>query len=154
MKSTKINYVIVGAFVLLTIAGLIVTTALLTGRTGSADNYHAIYDNVTGVKYGSQVLYEGYPIGQVDDIVPVGQGARMRFRIDFSVQQGWLIPDDSLAKIAAPGLLSAVTISIESGRSATALKPGSEVKSAEAADILAAVTGIAAEIGAIARAKT
>ena len=61
MKNNRLNYVIVGAFVLLVLAGLVASVALLTGRTGATDDYFAIYKNVTGVAFGSRVLFEGFP---------------------------------------------------------------------------------------------
>ena len=108
--------------------GLVVSAALLTGRTGAVDSYYAVYRNVTGVKFGTQVLYEGYPIGQVEQVTPQERGGRMWFRVDFGVTRGWRIPDDSLAQIAAPGLLAAVAININAGSSKSALKPESEIK--------------------------
>ena len=146
MKSNRINYIIVGLFVLMMIAGLMTSLAFLTGRTGSLDSYYAVYNNVTGVKFGSQVVYEGYPIGQVDAITPMEEKGRMRFRVDFSITEGWRIPDNSLAEIAAPGLLAAVTIAISAGDSAKSLKPGGEIAASEASDIMSVVSGVAAEV--------
>ena len=40
MKSNRINYVIVGVFMLTMLAGLIGAVAMLTGRTGAADAYY------------------------------------------------------------------------------------------------------------------
>lgn len=151
MKSTKINYVAVGVFVIGTLTALIAALATLSGRTGATDAYHAVYTNVTGVKFGTQVLYEGYPIGQVEEVTPVAENGGMRFRVDFTVQEGWKIPEDSEAQIRAPGLLSAITISIEAGKSATALKPGAEVVSKEAANIFAVMSSVAGDISNLAQ---
>ena len=73
MRSSKINYLLVGCFVLAMIAAVVVTVATLTGRTGAVDRYYAIYSNVTGIKFGTQVIYEGYPIGQVEKLEPQPQ---------------------------------------------------------------------------------
>jgi len=150
MRSNKINYLVVGSFVLIMLVGLIVSMAMLAGRTGATDTYYAVYRNVTGVKFGTQVVYEGYPIGQVEEVIPEQDGALMRFRVIFEVQEGWRIPDDSIGKIEAPGLLSAITLSIRAGKSETALKPGTEVTGEEASDIFAMVSTVAGEIGSIA----
>ncbi len=147
MRTNKINYFFVGLFVLGSIIALIVAIALLTGRTGATDSYHAYYSNVTGVKFGTQVVYEGYPIGQVIDVVPEPKDGRMRFRIDFDVTEGWKIPDDSIVEIAAPGLLAAVTLSIEAGNSPSPLSPGAEVSARERSDMFAAVTNVASDFG-------
>lgn len=147
MRTNKINYFIVGLFVLTMIVGLIAAVALLTGRTGATDGYHAYYSNVTGVKFGTQVVYEGYPIGQVTDVTPEEREGRMQFRVNFDITEGWKLPDDSVAEIAAPGLLAAVTLAIEAGQSTNALKPGSEIKAKERADMFAAIGDVAGDFG-------
>lgn len=147
MRTSKLNYFAVGLFVLTAIVGLVVAVALLTGRTGATDGYYAYYNNVTGVKFGTQVVYEGYPIGQVTEVSPEPKDGRMRFRVDFDVTEGWILPDDSVAEIAAPGLLAAVTLAIEAGTSQTKLEPGSEVKAAERSDMFAAVANVAGDFG-------
>ena len=40
MKSNKINYLIVGSFVIAVVVGLVVSAALLTGRTGARSEEH------------------------------------------------------------------------------------------------------------------
>jgi len=146
MKSSKINYLAVGSFVIAMLTGLVVSIALLTGRTGAIDDYHIIYHNVTGLKFGTQVLYEGFPIGQVEKISPEPQESGMTFRVGISVKAGWRIPEDSLAQIAASGLLAAASVNINAGPSTTVLKPGSEIKSKETANIFAAMSNVASEI--------
>ncbi len=147
MRTSKINYFIVGMFVITMIVALVISVALLTGRTGATDGYHAYYSNVTGVKFGTQVVYEGYPIGQVIEVTPEEQNGRMRFRVEFDVVEGWRIPDDSIVAIAAPGLLAAVTLAVEAGTSTTALEPGAEVKAQERSDMFAAVADVAGDFG-------
>ena len=147
MKSDKINYVIVGVFMLTMLVGLIGAVAMLTGRTGAADAYYTVYDNVTGIKFGTQVLYEGYPVGQVEDVTPIQEEGRIRFRVDMSVRQGWRIPDDSIAQVAAPGLLSAITVNIEAGKSLTAVAPGERVKGQAAVNLFAVMTSVANDVG-------
>lgn len=146
MNTAKINYVAVGAFVAVALVGFVVSMAMLSGRTGSTDPYHSVYKNVTGVKFGTQVLYEGYPIGQVEEVTPIAEGGAMRFRIDYEVTEGWQIPDDSIARIGASGLLSAITINIDAGTSPIAHKPGVEVKAQEASDLFKVMSGVAGDI--------
>lgn len=143
MRNSKLNYVVVGIFVLAMLSSLIISIAMLSGRTGATDKYFAIYRNVTGLKFGSQVLYEGFPIGQVEQVTPVAQGAMMSFRVDFSVIEGWLIPEDSIAKLAAPGLLSAMTLSLSAGQSAQALQPNSQVIAQEATNAMDMISSLA-----------
>lgn len=146
MRNSKLNYVIVGSFVLAMLVSLIASVVMLTGRTGATDEYYAFYDNVTGVKFGTQVMYEGYPIGQVENVTPVTDDAKMKFKVDFSVVEDWRLPNDSIAKIVAPGLLSAITLSITAGESADALTPGSEIQGQENADMFAVVSQVADDL--------
>ena len=150
MNTAKINYVAVGIFITVAFIGAIVSMALLTGRTGSTDPYHSVYTNVTGVKFGTQVLYEGYPIGQVETVTPVAENGAMRFRVDYEVTEGWQIPDDSVARIGASGLLSAITINIDAGSSPIAHKPGSQIRGQEAADLFSVMSEMAGEVSDIA----
>lgn len=147
MRTGKFSYFAVGLFVIAMLVALIVAVSLLTGRTGATDDYFTVYRNVTGIKFGTQVLYEGYPVGQVERVTPQPEQGRMRFRVDFTVTEGWRIPDDSIAEVAAPGLLSAITISIRAGKSATPLVPGSQVNGQERSDIFAVVSSVASDFG-------
>ncbi|MCP5372380.1 MAG: MCE family protein [Hyphomicrobiales bacterium] len=151
MKSNKINYFIVGTFVIAMIVGLVGAVAMLTGYSGSTDTYYAVYRNITGVKFGTQVMYEGYPIGQVTEVTPTPDDQGMKFRVDLEVIEGWRIPADSQAQIAAPGLLAAVTISIAAGGSQSMLDPGAEVTSREAENIFTVVSSVADEVGRLSR---
>lgn len=128
MRHEKLNYLVAGSFVLLAAAVALVALYWVTGRAGPSDEYHVYYRDVTGLKYGSAVTYEGYRVGQIEDIVPEPDGAGMRFKVQLSVEQGWRIPGDSVARVVATGLISAVSINIEEGNSPTALKPGAEIK--------------------------
>ncbi len=78
-------------------------------------------------------------VGLIEDISPVAQDGRRRYRVDVTVERGWPIPEDSRATITAPGLLSAAVIDIQAGRSETLLEPGSEIPSQEASDVFAIV---------------
>ncbi len=146
MYKQRLNYVIVGAFVTAMLAAGILSVALLAGRTGAVDSYFIVFDNVADVKFGTQVRYEGYPVGQVDDIAPVEHGGGMRFRVNVSVQHGWRIPDDSVARVGSSSFLAAKTIDIAAGQSEAAVAPGGEIPGAPAADIFATINATAAEI--------
>ena len=88
MNSNKINYVMVGTFIIVMAVALVVTIVALSGGRGASDDYHALYRNVTGVKYGTQVLYEGYPDrpGRTGD--PGSRGRRHALSGGFSRSQG------------------------------------------------------------------
>jgi phospholipid/cholesterol/gamma-HCH transport system substrate-binding protein len=127
----------------------IVVLSMLAGRTGATDRYYTIYDNVGGLKFGTQVLYEGYQIGQVESIEPIFEGQNVSFRVNLSVKEGWQIPEDSVARASVSGLLSALTIDIDGGQSKTMLKPGSLIKGASASNFFAALSEIGSEFGEI-----
>lgn len=146
MRNNRINYVVVGGFVLAMVVGLVVSLALLTGRTGASDAYFTVYRNVAGIKFGTQVLYEGYPIGQVEEITPMERDGTMFFRVDFTVAKGWRIPEGSVARVASSGLLAAVTVNIDAGPGGAALEPGSHVAGKEADNIFAAVSSVASDM--------
>lgn len=146
MRDNRVNYIVVGMFVIAMLAALLVSLALLTGRTGPTDTYYAVYDNVSGVGTGTQVLYEGFNVGQVEEIVPVQRNGKTRFQVVLSVREGWRIPADSVAMIAASGLLSAVAVDIRSGDSESMLAPGDEIPAGPSGNMFAVVTDIAAQV--------
>ena len=146
MKNLKLNYLIVGSFMIAIVGALVVTVALLTGRTGPTDDYYTMYDNVAGIAFGTRVLYEGFPIGQVEEIVPQHADGKTRFRVELEVTQGWKIPNDSVAEIAASGILAAVTINLRAGKNSDILAPGAQIPSREANNIMVAVGDITRDI--------
>ncbi len=146
MRSNKINYLIVGSFVIVVLVGLVFSIAILSGQTGPTESYHAYYRNVTGVKFGSQVFYEGYPIGQVRTVTPEERNTRMEFRVDFDIRKDWRIPSDSVAEIGASSLLSAVSLNISAGSSPSALSAGDQILTREAVNIMDVVASVAGDI--------
>jgi len=147
MRDDQLNYAIVGAFVIAVIAGLVAWIAVLAGRTGATDAYRVHFANVMGLSSGTQLLYEGYPIGMIEDVEPTARDGRQVFRLDVRVQRGWRIPEDSLATITASGLLSAVVVNVRAGSSTTYLDPGDEIPSLESPDLFAAMSSVAADVG-------
>jgi phospholipid/cholesterol/gamma-HCH transport system substrate-binding protein len=149
MRDDQRNYAIVGGFVIAMTAALVVWIAVLAGRTGATDDYHVHFANVMGLSDGTQVLYEGYPIGRIEQIRPTTRDGRQIFRLDVTVQRGWKIPEDSVATIAASGLLAAVVVNVRAGTSDTLIEPGGEIPSVEAPDLFAAMSSVAEEAVAL-----
>lgn len=144
MISSHANLAIVGGFVLAVLASLVVALAFLAGRTGATDSYYTEYANVAGLKFGSQVVFEGYPVGQVERIVPEQDaGGQTRFRVELSVARGWKIPEDSVARPVSPGVLSPQNISIAAGDSKTLLSPGARITPAGGVDVLSSISSAA-----------
>jgi phospholipid/cholesterol/gamma-HCH transport system substrate-binding protein len=153
MKRENINYTLVGLVVLAALGILIGTLFAITGRSGATASYLAAYRNVTGLSYGAPVFYEGFRIGQVETITPVREGGRTSYRVELAVRRDWPIPADSVAQLAASGLLADVSIAIREGTSAELLAPGSSIPSREGADVFAALNELAGEVTDLTRTR-
>lgn len=151
MKHERVNYLIAGVFVLLSIAVLMWMLFEITGDSGPTDDYHVYYKNVNGLRYGTAVSYEGYLIGQVEGITPERDGAGTRYRVDFTVEKDWAIPDDSVAEISASGLLAQIFIGIREGQSDSSLSPGSEITGAANGGMMKAINEVAGEMQELTR---
>jgi phospholipid/cholesterol/gamma-HCH transport system substrate-binding protein len=148
MQDSRINYVVVGAFVTAMIVALIVVISMLAGSRGATDRYFTVYSNVSGIKFGTQVFYEGYQIGQVEAVEPIDRGNnQLQFKVDIEVQEGWKIPEDSVARAQVSGLLSAVAIDIRAGKSQTLLRPGAQIRGSEPSNMFAALQDISSQFG-------
>jgi phospholipid/cholesterol/gamma-HCH transport system substrate-binding protein len=146
MRDDRRSYVAVGAFVVAMLAALIVWLATLSGGGFAAHTYYVVYDNVLGLAEGTQVLYDGFPVGQITGIEPTEREGKRAFRVDMGIRRDWELAEDSVATVAAPGLLSAVVIDIQGGISPTALEPGSEVRGLPAASVFTAVSDVAGQL--------
>jgi phospholipid/cholesterol/gamma-HCH transport system substrate-binding protein len=151
MQHQNINYAVVGAFVLAMLAAALGSVVMLTGGAGARDGYVIVFDNVADVKFGTQVRYEGFPIGQVEAIEPVTRDGGMVFQLAVSVREGWAIPADSVARIQSSQFLGAKTVEIRRGASTSTLAPGAQIASAPAADMFAAMSSVAGQFGDLSR---
>ncbi len=148
MQDSRINYVVVGAFVTTMIVALIIVISMLAGSSGSTDRYFTVYSNVSGIKFGTQVFYEGYQVGQVEAVTPIDRGNnQLQFKVDIEVQEGWKIPEDSIARAQVSGLLSAIANDIRAGKSQSLLRPGAEIRGAEPSNMFAALQDISSQFG-------
>ncbi len=139
-----------GSFVVAGAALIIAMFVIVRGSVGAPDRYHTYFDNVAGLRAGATVVYEGYIIGAVEEVEPVTSDEGMKFRINLSVERGWIIPEDSIAEISAVSLLSANAIQIRAGIG-NPLPVGAEIKSMKAANIMADISKTADELTAIAQ---
>jgi phospholipid/cholesterol/gamma-HCH transport system substrate-binding protein len=151
MQNKKLNYAALGLFVLAMIGAAVGATVALSGHTGDRDRYMVQFDNVADVKFGTQVRYEGFPVGQVEEIQPVTKGGAMVFQLNLSVQRGWRIPKDSVARIGSSSILGGKTLEIRGGKATESLKPGERITSGPPADMFAAMSSIAGEFGDLSR---
>ena len=146
MRRDNVNYLVVGSFVICMLIAFFAFMYFVTGRTGPADMYTVIYKNVSGLKFGSGVFYEGYRVGQVESIEPSNATTGTTYELTLSITQGWNIPEDSIARIAAAGLISAVQIEITGGHSENSIKPGGEIHGLEQQNLFAVLSEAAGEI--------
>jgi phospholipid/cholesterol/gamma-HCH transport system substrate-binding protein len=131
------------------LAALVVGIGLLTGRSGPADRYATVYRNVTDIGFGTMVLYEGYPVGQVEKVTPQPAGTGMEFLVKFSVRRGWRIPADSVATVVSPRMLAPLAIEIRGGTSEASLQPGDTIKGVPGQNMFAAMGALADRLSAV-----
>lgn len=153
MKRDTVNYTLVGAVVAAGLVLLLVGLALITGRSGATSDYLVRYRNVTGLRFGAPVFYEGYRIGEVSRVEPERNAEGTRYRITLAVRRDWTIPNDSVAHLQSSGLLADMSIAIREGSSRDVLVAGAEIKGAENADVFAAVGELAGQVSALTRDK-
>lgn len=153
MKRDTVNYVLVGAVVAVAFVLLLVGLALITGRSGVTSDYVVRYRNVTGLRYGAPVFYEGYRIGDVGEVLPERGTEGTRYRVTLSVRRDWTIPKDSVARLQSSGLLADMSIGIREGQSRDVLAVGAEITGAENTDVFAAVGELAGQVSTLTRDK-
>lgn len=151
MRRDTINYTLVGVVVVAALALLLIGLALITGRGVATDDYVVRYRNVTGLRYGAPVFYQGYRIGQVGGITPERGAEGTRYRVVLAIRRDWPIPTDSPARLQSSGLLADVSIGIREGASRQMLKPGGELRGEEGGDIFVAMNELAGQISELTR---
>ncbi len=145
MRRDTVNYIMVGGFVVAMAIAFVVLLFAVTGRGGPTDTYYVYYRNVSGLKFGTGVFYEGYRVGQIERIDPEAGPEGMRYRIELSVAAGWKIPIDSVAKVQSSGLISAVSIQIDEGQASETLVPGATLEGRGQTDMFAVLNQVATD---------
>jgi phospholipid/cholesterol/gamma-HCH transport system substrate-binding protein len=149
MKRIYNNYFLVGLFTIL-IGGIAIYLLLVMGgKNDKTDRYYSYFSNVTGLGYGNPVYYEGYRVGQVEDITPETKEGKLLFKTEYTLIQGWKVPIDSITKIESSGLLSDMSLSIHAGKDMKYLSPNSEIKGVLGDDIMATVSKLASDFGTL-----
>lgn len=147
MRGHFLNYTLVGMFVTVMVAALVWSVASISGRTGPTDSYSILMDNVTDIGFGTLVRYEGYQIGQIEAILAEWSDDKYRFRLVVSVQKGWHVPKDSIARIGSSSFLAAKTVEISAGKSTELIAIGGDIPSGPSTDIFSLMASVAADIG-------
>ena len=151
VRRDTINYTLVGLVVAGALALLLIGLALITGRSIASDDYIVRYRNVTGLRYGAPVFYQGYRIGEVGRVTPERSAAGTRYKVTLAIRHDWPIPKDSPARLQSSGLLADVSIGIHEGASQEMLKPGGELKGEEGGDLFASMNELAGEVSTLTR---
>jgi phospholipid/cholesterol/gamma-HCH transport system substrate-binding protein len=115
---TRANYVAVGAFVLLLLAGAVVALLWLArGQFNRESTYYDIYftGSVTGLTQGSPVRYNGIQIGRVVEIrIDPQNTSQVRATIEVD-QAATVIKSDAVASLEVQGLTGYAFIEITGG---------------------------------------
>lgn len=151
MKRDTTNYFLSGLVVIISLAFLGFVLLQLTGRNSDLDQYTTHYDNVYGLNFGTPVFYQGFRVGQVDNIQPEELDGGMHFKIFLSIESGWPVPSDSQAVLTSAGLLADVYIEIARGQSRQLVQPGGEIVGSQVVDVFAAFTELAEEASKLTR---
>jgi phospholipid/cholesterol/gamma-HCH transport system substrate-binding protein len=147
MRDSGKNYILVGSFLLAMLVALLVWMVLLSGRTGTTDSYYVEFENVMGLSEGAPILFEGYPIGQIEEIIFMRNPGHVAYRLNLNIRKGWEIPMDSQAVITQSGFLSPVVIDLQAGNSMQVLAPGDRIPSLETTNFLTAMATVASQLG-------
>lgn len=151
VRRDTINYTLVGAVVAIALAVLLGVLAVLGGRTTASSDYFVHLRNVTGLRLGAPVFYEGYRVGQVAAVEPERSAQGTRFRVTLAVRRDWAIPLGSVARLQASGLLADMAVGIREGAGPQALAPGGELQGAEGADLFVAMNELAGQLSELTR---
>src|SRR5271170_6421538 len=126
---TKANYVAVGAFVLISMLGLVIALLWLAGAQYREEYaYYRTYfsGSVTGLGKGTTVRYNGIDVGRVSQLDFDPEDPK-RVIVTMQMSPSLPIHNDSLASIASEGLTGGSYVEIDGGlKSAPILVPGPE----------------------------
>lgn len=126
---TKANYVAVGAFVLISMLGLVIALLWLAGAQYREEYaYYRTYfsGSVTGLGKGTTVRYNGIDVGRVSQLDFDPEDPK---RVIVTMQMAPSLPihNNSLASIASEGLTGGSFVEIDGGsKNAPVLAPGPE----------------------------
>ena len=122
---------VMGAVVALT-AIVFVVFALQSGNATPADGYqiNATYADAAGLADGTEVRLAGVKIGSV-----TGQSLdmdRLLVTVTFTLDPAIRLPEDTVARVVADGLLGGTAVTLDPGKSETLIPPGGELRDARA----------------------
>ena len=136
--------ILVGLFVVLGAAGLLFLALKATNLgsfTNGGETYtvQARFDNIGGLKARAPVRSAGVNVGRVTSVTLDAQ--TFQGLVTMEVNQGFLFPKDSSAKILTAGLLGDQYIGIEPGGDERNLAPGDVITQTQSAMVLENLIG-------------
>lgn len=122
----KVNYVVVGAFVVL-LGAAVLAGVLWLGKADLRDTYDRYYafmrESVMGLNVNSPVKYRGVDVGRVKDIALNPENPE-EVRLILDIAHGTPIKTDTIAVLETQGLTGLATINLKGGsRDAPPLEP-------------------------------
>jgi len=133
MQGYKKVEMFVGIFVLVGVASIAWLAIELGGVGGAGTNGYevtAIFDDVGGVRKGSDVMLAGVPIGQVTSVIlKDNEKAKMNLMIQADVK----LASDATVSIRTKGLIGEKFVRVNQGSEEDYLSAGSEFEDAESA---------------------
>ena len=112
------NYPLVGAFVLV-LGAVLVVAVLWLAAGGSLQKKHEIYlammdESVAGLSVSAPVKYNGVDVGKVKDI-RLQQGNPERVELLFAIQRGTPVKTDTVATLKSQGLTGIAYVELSGG---------------------------------------
>lgn len=118
---------VVGLIVIL-VAGFFFAYAYgLAGNSIGTGQYRvdAVFGRIDGIAIGSEVRIAGVKVGEVKE--QSLNSETYEADVSFIIEEGVLIPEDSIAKIVSDGLLGGAYVVIEPGASEEMLRDGDKI---------------------------
>jgi phospholipid/cholesterol/gamma-HCH transport system substrate-binding protein len=121
----------VGLFFILGLLCIVYLSVRITKVNFSAQNGYLLraeFENVGGLKKGTNVEIAGVPVGTVEKISLQNYKAVVSMQIGKHIN----IPEDTIASIKTKGLLGEKFVELSPGGSETCIKPGGSIQDTQA----------------------
>lgn len=143
MMSRKALDMLVGAFVLLGIGAILFLSLRVAGSStfGNGEGYtiNARFDNIGGLKARAPVKASGVVVGRVTTIG--FDSENYQAVVVMKIDQRYLFPKDTVAKILTSGLLGEQYVGLAAGGDIKHLEEGNTVKMTQSAVVLENLIG-------------
>jgi phospholipid/cholesterol/gamma-HCH transport system substrate-binding protein len=145
MRGTAIRFALFAAFTL----GLTAFIGAQIAKIQFGDTYNVVaeFDDVSGLSDGDDVKIAGVKVGQVDGIDTTDEGTA---EVSLSLDEGVVVPPDSVASVRWRNLLGQRVVYLEPGRHEGRLHDGDEVtRTRSVVDIGALIDELGGVVGAV-----